>query len=231
MAKNFDLFGLGDAARAPFVSEAVNNYASSEVVNPPRWCSTSAPSPASCRPPPRSTPACSPRPPWTATSPPTAPATAPTSSAAGPFVVGLEKVGAEVVLTNGSGHHLGTSAVGQPGARLPRRDPLRGHPRVRRPRRSPDQRVKPTSPGRSPPPTRRSCRRPGRTCWRPRPRGVNNSFSLRFRNATLSDLRVWQALALGTTAKKSSTPCSPTTTPATSVIGKTALATRTCRRN
>ncbi|NQX26647.1 TIGR04028 family ABC transporter substrate-binding protein [Microbacteriaceae bacterium VKM Ac-2854] len=33
VAKNFDLFGLGDSARALTISEAINNYASSEVVD------------------------------------------------------------------------------------------------------------------------------------------------------------------------------------------------------
>lgn len=224
VAKNFDLFGLGDAARALPVSEAVNNYASSEVVNPTTVVfHFSAPSPGFLQ-------ATS-----TINSGLLSSATLDgdfTSYGAGngthvigsgPFVVGSEKVGAEVVLTAREGYHWAPQpSVNQGRAYL---DEIRyvvtpesgvrvgaltsGQADIARQIAAPDEAVVQAS---------------GAHLLAAQTRGVNNSFSLRFRNATLSDLRVRQALALGTDRQEIVDTLFTDNYPlATSVIGKTAL--------
>src|SRR5690625_2885694 len=69
VAANFDLYGKGDPDRALIVSEAINNYSRSEVIDETTVrFHFDAPPPGSCKRPPPSTPDCCTPTPWPAPS-------------------------------------------------------------------------------------------------------------------------------------------------------------------
>lgn len=224
VAANFDLYGKGDPARALPVSEAVNNYAGSEVIDPTTVKFTfSAPSPGFLQ----------------ATSTINSGLVSPKTLdgdftaygagngtnviGSGPFVVASEKVGSEVVLKARPDYAWAPkSATNQGRAYL---DEIRyvvtpeagvrvggltsGQADIARQIAAPDEAVVAAS---------------GATLVAPQTRGVNNSFSLRFRSDLLSDKAVRQALSLGTDRQEVvDTLFTDHYTLATSVVGSTAL--------
>lgn len=224
VAKNFDLYGKGDAARALPVSEAINNYAGSEVVDATTVrFRFSAPAPGFLQ-------ATS-----TINSGLLSPATLEGDYTAygagngakvigsGPFVVASEKVGSEVVLAARADYAWAPkSATNQGRAYL---DEVRyvvtpeagvrvgsltsKQADIARQVAAPDEAVVEAS---------------GASLVAPQTRGVNNSFSLRFRNDLLADKTVRQALSLGTDRQEVVDTLFTDNYPlATSVIGRTAL--------
>lgn len=224
VAKNFDLYGKGDPARALPVSEAVNNYERSEVIDPTTVrFHFSAPAPGFLQ-------ATS-----TINSGLLSPATLDGDFTAygagkgtgvigsGPFVVASEKVGAEVVLKAREDYAWAPpSSVNQGRAYV---DEIRytvtpeagvrvggltsGQADIARQIAAPDEPVVAGS---------------GARLVAPQTRGVNNSFSLRFRNDILADVRVREALSLGTDREEVVDTLFTDHYPlATSVVGSTAL--------
>lgn len=224
VAKNFDLYGMGDAARALPVSEAVNNYDRSEVIDPTTVVfHFKAPSPGFLQ-------ATS-----TINSGLLSPATLDGDFTfygagngtkvigSGPFVVASEKIGAEVVLKARPDYHWAPKASANQGRAY--LDEIRyvvtpeagvrvgaltsGQADIARQIAAPDEAVVTAS---------------GAHLVAAQTRGVNNAFSLRFRNATLSDIRVRQALTLGTDRQEIVDTLFTDNYPlATGVLGKTAL--------
>ena len=224
VAKNFDLFGKGDPARALPVSEAINNYDRSEVIDATtvRFHFT-APAPGFLQ-------ATS-----TINSGLLSPATLDGDFTAygagkgtevigsGPFVVASEKVGAEVVLkaredyawapksfpNQGRAHvdEIRYTVTPEAGVRVG--GLTSGQADLARQIAAPDEPQVTAS---------------GAQLVAPQTRGVNNSFSLRFRNPILADIRVREALSLGTDRQEVVDTLFTDNYPlATSVIGSTAL--------
>ncbi|WP_203566600.1 TIGR04028 family ABC transporter substrate-binding protein [Aestuariimicrobium ganziense] len=224
VAKNFDLYGLGDAARGLTVSEAINNYKSSTVVNPTTVTfHFSAPAPGFLQ-------ATS-----TINSGLLSPKTldgkledfgagkGPTIIGTGPFVVASEKIGSEVVLKartdyawapksapNQSRAHLDQiTYVVTPEAGVRVGGLTSGQAHIARQIAATDEKQVTAA---------------GAKLLAPQTRGVNNGFSLRFRNEVLADKNVRQALSLGTNRQEVVDTLFTENYPlATSVIGKTAL--------
>lgn len=224
VAKNFDLYGTGDPARALPVSEAVNNYERSEVIDPTTVVfHFKAPAPGFLQ----------------ATSTINSGLLSPKTLdgdftfygagngknviGSGPFVVDSEKIGAEVVLKARTDYHWAPKSSGNQGRAYV--DEIRyvvtpeagvrvgaltsGQADIARQIAAPDEAVVEAS---------------GAHLIAAQTRGVNNAFSLRFRNATLSDIRVRQALTLGTDRQEIVDTLFTDNYPlATSVLGKTAL--------
>ncbi|MHA6522842.1 TIGR04028 family ABC transporter substrate-binding protein [Tessaracoccus sp. G1721] len=224
VAKNFDLYGKGDPERALPVSEAINNYAESEVVDATTVVFRfSAPAPGFLQ-------ATS-----TINSGLLSPATLDgdfTSFGAGngtavigsgPFVVESEKVGAEVVLaarddyawapgsstSQGRAYLDRINVVVTPEAGVRVGGLTSGQADVARQIAAPDEAVVTAA---------------GAELVAPQTRGVNNSFGLRFRSGLLADKAVRQALSLGTDRQEIVETLFTENYPlATSVIGRTAL--------
>ena len=92
--EDFDTYGLGDKELGLTISEAINNYASSEVVDADTVTFRfSAPRRASCRRPRRSTRGCSRRPPSTASSRDFGAGSSTEIVGSGPFVITEEEIG------------------------------------------------------------------------------------------------------------------------------------------
>ena len=224
VAKNFDLYGKGDANRALPVSEAVNNYDRSEVIDPTTVVfHFKAPAPGFLQ-------ATS-----TINSGLLSPATLEGDFTfygagngtkvigSGPFVVASEKIGAEVVLKARPDYQWAPKPSANQGRAY--LDEIRyvvtpeagvrvgaltsGQADVARQIAAPDEAVVAAS---------------GAHLVAAQTRGVNNAFSLRFRNATLSDIRVRQALTLGTDRQEIVDTLFTDNYPlATGVLGTTAL--------
>lgn len=224
VAKNFDLYGKGDPARGLAVSEAVNNYDRSEVVDPTtvRFHFT-APSPGFLQ--------------ATSTinsgllSPATldgdftayGPGNGTKVIGSGPFVIDSEKIGTDVVLkarpdyawappsaaNRGRAHLDAVHYVVTPEAGVRVGGLTSGQAQVARQIAAPDEAAVTAS---------------GAVLVAPQTRGVNNSLSLRFRHEVLSDIRVRQALSLGTDRQEVVDTLFTDNYPlATSVVGRTAL--------
>lgn len=225
VAKNFDLYGLGDAARGLIVSEAVNNYARSRVIDPATVEFTfSAPSPGFLQ-------ATS-----TINSGLLSSATldggvedfgvgsGPRVVGSGPFVVESERAGAEVVLKarqdyawappslahQGRAHLDEIRVVVTPEAGVRVGALSSGQGDIARQIAATDERAVTAS---------------GATLYAPQTRGVNNSFSFRFRHDLLADASVRQALSLGTNRQEVVDTLFTENYPlATSVLGARAIA-------
>lgn len=198
VAKNFDLYGKGDPARGLPVSEAINNYDHSEVLDATtvRFHFT-APSPGFLQ-------ATS-----TINSGLLSPATLDGDFqdfaagngtkviGSGPFVVTSEKLGSEVVLRARDDYAWGPKSDANPNR--PHVDTVTfavtpeggvrvgsltsGQADVARQINATDEKLVTAS---------------GATIEAPQTRGVNNSYSLRFTTGPLADIRVRRALLLGT---------------------------------
>lgn len=198
VAKNFDLFGKGDPARGLQVSEAVNNYDHSEVIDPLTVkFYFSAPSPGFLQ-------ATS-----TINSGLLSPATLDgdfQSFAAGngtkiigtgPFVVESEKLGSEVVLKARDDYKWGPKSDKNPNRPYVDKVTFTVTPEggvrvgsltskqadVARQINATDEKLVTAS---------------GATIDAPQTRGVNNSYSLRFTTGPLADINVRKALLIGT---------------------------------
>lgn len=197
VAANFDLFGLGDADRALPVSEAVNNYEASEVIDDDTVAFTfTAPSPGFLQ-------ATS-----TITSGLLSPETldgafedfGPGSSTevigSGPFVISAEEIGTSLTLTAREDYDWAPESFGHSGRAyldeiqitVTPEDSVRvgaivaGQADVVRYVQAQDEAQVTAA---------------GVELFAPQTRGVNNSLSLRIGNETLSDIRVRQALIAG----------------------------------
>lgn len=198
VAKNFDLYGLGDATRGLSVSEAINNYKSSEVVDGRTVkFHFSAPSPGFLQ----ATSTINSGLLSEATLDRTFEAFGAGNSTkiigSGPFVVGDEKVGAELTLTTRQDYnwappslaHQGRARVDSVKVIVTPEDSVRvgslvsGQADVIRYVEAQDE---------------TQVRSAGRVLLAPQTKGVNNSLSLRFRNPVLADKRVREALVAGT---------------------------------
>ncbi|MBV0894478.1 TIGR04028 family ABC transporter substrate-binding protein [Microbacterium sp. NC79] len=202
VAKNFDVYGLGDAEKGLTVSEAINNYASSEVVDADTVTFRfSAPAPGFLQ--------------ATSTnnsgllSPETLDRTLEELGAgnatdiigAGPFVVSDEKLGTEITLTAREDYdwapesleHDGRAYLDEVKILITPEDSVRigsllaGQADYIRYVQSFDEPRVESS---------------GFTLYAPQTRGVNNSLSLRFTNPILSDLKVRQALVAAVNAQE-----------------------------
>ena len=202
VAKNFDTYGLGDAERGLTVSEAINNYAASEVVDADTVIFRfSAPAPGFLQ-------ATS-----TINSGLLSPATldlsledfgagnAETIIGSGPFVAADEKIGTEITLqaredydwAPASEGHQGRAYVDAVKIIVTPEDSVRigsllagQADYIRYVQAFDEARVESS----------------GFELFAPQTRGVNNGLSLRFTNPLLSDLRVRQALVAGVDAQE-----------------------------
>ncbi|MGF3053607.1 TIGR04028 family ABC transporter substrate-binding protein [Microbacterium sp. YY-03] len=224
VAKNFDVYGLGDAEKGLTVSEAINNYASSEVVDADTVIFRfTAPAPGFLQ--------------ATSTnnsgllSPETLDRTLEELGAgngtdiigAGPFVISEEKLGTEITLTAREDYdwapesleHDGRAYLDEVKLLITPEDSVRigsllagQADYIRYVQAFDEARVESS----------------GFTLYAPQTRGVNNSLSLRFTNPLLSDLKVRQALVAGVNAQEVvDTIFTPNYPVATSALSKTAL--------
>ena len=212
VAKNFDVYGLGNADLGLTVSEAINNYASSEVVDDDTVTFRfSAPAPGFLQ-------ATS-----TINSGLLSPATLDLSLeefgagnateiiGSGPFVITDEKLGTELPLEaredydwappcfehQGRAYLDGIHLIVTPEDSVRIGSLLAGQADyIRYVQAFDEARVESA----------------GFELYAPQTRGVNNALSLRFTNPLLSDIRVRQALVAGVDARRSSTRSSPRTT-------------------
>lgn len=202
VAKNFDVYGLGDSARGLTISEAINNYDHATVVDEDTVTfSFSAPAPGFLQ-------ATS-----TINSGLVSPATldgkledygagsATKVIGSGPFVISDEKIGTEITLTARNDYdwappsaaHQGRAYLDAVRILVTPEDSVRigsllsGQADVARYVQAYDEpRVE----------------QAGFTLFAPQTRGVNNSLSLRFTNPLLSDIRVRQALVAAVDAQE-----------------------------
>lgn len=224
VAKNFDVYGLGDPEKGLTVSEAINNYASSEVVDADTVTFRfSAPAPGFLQ--------------ATSTnnsgllSPETLDRTLEELGAgnateiigAGPFVISDEKLGTEITLTAREDYdwapeslqHDGRAYLDEVKLLITPEDSVRigsllagQADYIRYVQAFDEARVESS----------------GFTLYAPQTRGVNNSLSLRFTNPLLSDLRVRQALVAAVNAQEVVDTVFTANYPvATSALSQTAL--------